>query len=175
MEEGLFSIGRIVKLHGVKGKIKVDYFGEEPSQISQYREVWVEDRTGRLTSYEILGVTPQPPRLILQLKGVQSADEAQALVGKTISVRRESLPDLSDGEYYWFEIIGMEVEADNGTHLGRVQEIIPTGSHDVYVIRGERGEILLPAVEGVIQGIDRERRIINVTWREGLWGKEDEV
>ena len=175
MEKELVPIGRVAKLHGVRGKIKVDYFGEEPSQVSHYREVWIEDRTGRLTSYEILSITAQPPRLVLQLKGIQTADEALPLIGKAISVRRESLPDLPGDEYYWFEIIGMEVETDKGTRLGRVQEIIPTGSHDVYVIQGERGEILLPAVEGVIQGIDRERRIMKVAWVEGLWEKEDEV
>jgi 16S rRNA processing protein RimM len=109
------------------------------------------------------------------LESIQSADEALLLVGKEIQIRKESLPDLPEGEYYWFEIIGMEVETERGSHLGRIKEIFPTGGHDVYVVQGVRGEINLPAVEGVIRSIDRERRTMRVAWMEGLWEKEDEV
>ena len=175
MEKDLFPIGRVTKLHGVKGKIKVDYFGGDFGQFHLYRKVWIEDRLGRLKSYEILEATPQPHRLILQLEGFHSADEALLLVGKEIHIRKESLPDLPEGEYYWFEIIDMEVETEKGTHLGRIKEIFPTGAHDVYVVQGVRGEIILPAVEGVIRSIDRERRMMKVVWMEGLWEKEDEV
>ncbi len=175
MERELVPIGRVTKLHGVRGKIKVDYFGEDAGQVPLYREVWIEDGTGRLKSYEVLEVTPQPPRLILQLKGIQTAEEALPLVGREICVPKKSLPGLSEGEYYWVEMIGMEVETERGIHLGRIKEILPTGAHDVYVVQGKRREILLPAVEGVIQGIDREKRIVRVAWMEGLWEKEDEV
>jgi 16S rRNA processing protein RimM len=175
METGFVPIGRVTKLHGVRGKVKVDYYGEDPRQVSLYREVWIKDGSGRLISHEILDLTPQPARLILQLKGIQTADEALSLVGREICVRQESLPDLPEGEYYWFEIVGMRVEASGGELLGRVKEILPTGGHDVYVVQGEKGEILLPAVEGVIQAIDPETRTITVAWMDGLWEKEDEV
>ncbi|OGP87713.1 MAG: 16S rRNA processing protein RimM [Deltaproteobacteria bacterium RBG_16_48_10] len=175
MEKDLFSIGRVVKPHGVRGKIKIDYFGEDFSQFHLYRKVFIEDRMGRVQSYEVLEATPQPPRLILQLKDIRTVEEAQPLVGKEICIQKELLPDLPEGEYYWMEIIGMEVETEEGKHIGRIKEIFPTGAHDVYVVQGERREIFLPAVEGVIQGIDRERKIMKVTWMEGLWEKEDEV
>ncbi len=175
MEKGLVPIGRVTKLHGVRGRIKVDYFGEDAGQVSFYREVWIEDRTGRLKSYEILGVTPQPPRLILQLKGIQTADEALPLVGREICIPKDSLPELPEGEYYRVEIIGMEVETERGMRLGRIRDILSTGTHDVYAVQGKRREILLPAVEGVIREIDRKNRIVRVAWTEGLWEKEDEV
>src|SRR5512143_3741625 len=116
MERELVPIGRVTKLHGFKGKIKVDYFGEDPGQVSLYREVWIEDGTGRLKSYEVLEAMPQPPRLILQLKGIQTADEALPLVGREICVPMKSLPGLPAGEYYWIEMIGMEVETERGIH-----------------------------------------------------------
>jgi 16S rRNA processing protein RimM len=175
MEKELVPIGRVTKLHGVRGKIKVDYFGERSGQVPFYREVWIKEKPGRPKAYEILEVTPQPARLILQLKGVQNVDEALPLIGKEIYIRKESLPELPEDEFYWVEMIGMEVETEWGTRLGRIKEILPTGPHDVYVVQGKRKEVLLPAVESVIQGIDRQKRIVRVAWMEGLWEKEDEV
>ena len=175
MEKDLFPIGRVVKPHGVKGKIKISYFGEGFSQFHFYREIFIEDRTGRLQSYEILEATPQPPRLILQLKDIRTVEEARTLVGKEIYIRKECLPGLPEDEYYWMEVIGMEVETGGGSRIGRIKGIFPTGAHDIYVVQGKRGEIYLPAVEGVIESIDREKRRVKVTRMEGLWEEEDEV
>ncbi len=175
MEKDLLPIGRVVKPHGVKGKIKIVYFGEDFSQFHFYQEVFIEDRMGRLQSYEILEATPQPPRLILQLKDIRTVEEARTLVGKEIYVRKECLPDIPEDEYYWMEMIGMEVETEEGKRIGRIKEIFPTGAHDIYVVQGKRGEIFLPAVQEVIQSIDRGRKVMKVTWMEGLWEREDEV
>ncbi len=175
MKKDLFPIGRVIKPHGVRGKIKIKYFGEDFSRFHLYRKVFIEDPLGRLKSYEILEATPQPPRLILQLIEIRTVEEAQCLVGKEIFIRKESLPDLPEGEYYWIEILGMEVETEDGEHIGRIKEILPTGAHDVYVVQGERREIFLPAVEGVIRSINREKKVVKVAWMEGLWEREDEV
>jgi 16S rRNA processing protein RimM len=175
MKKDFFPIGRVIKPHGIRGKIKIEYFGEDLSQFQLYRQVSIEDPTGRLKSYEILEATPQPPRLILQLKGIRTVEEIQPLVGKEVFVREESLPDLPEGEYYWIEILGMEVETEEGKRIGRIKEILPTGAHDIYVVQGERREIYLPAVERVIQSINREKKVVKVVWMEGLWEREDEV
>ena len=175
MEEDFFPIGRVIRPHGVRGKIKIDYFGEDPGQFHLYPRVFIKDGTGRLQSYEVIEATPQPPRLILQLKGIETPEEVQALAGREIFIGREFLPDLPEGEYYWFEIVGMEVETEEGRHIGRIKEILPTRANDVYVVRGEKKEIFLPAVEGVIRSIDRGRKVMKVAWMEGLWEREDEV
>jgi 16S rRNA processing protein RimM len=175
MEEDLFPIGKVVKPHGVRGKIKINYFGEDLSQFHLYRIVFIKDPKGRLMPYEILEATPQPPRLILHLKDIQTLEEAQPLVGKEIFIQKGSLPDLPEGEYYWDEILGMEVETEGGKRLGRVKEILPTGANDVYVVQGGKREIFLPAIEGVVRSIDRIRKVMKVTWMEGLWEREDEV
>jgi 16S rRNA processing protein RimM len=174
-EEDLFPIGRVIKLHGVRGKIKIDYFGGDASQFQLYPRIFIKDGTGRPHPYEVIEATPQPRRLILRLKEIETPEEAQALVGKEIFIGKELLPDLPEGEYYWFEILGMEVETEEGRRLGTIKEILPTGAHDVYVVQGETKEIFLPAVEGVIRGVDRGRKVMKVAWMEGLWEREDEV
>ena len=175
MEGDFFPIGRVIKPHGVRGKVKIDYFGEDAAQFHLYPRVFIKDGTGRLKSYEVIEATPQLPRLILQLNGIETPEEVQALAGREIFIGREFLPELREGEYYWFEILGMEVETEEGRRIGRIKEILPTGANDVYVVQGGRREIFLPAVEGVIQSIDRGRKVMKVAWMEGLWEREDEV
>ena len=151
MKEDLFPIGRVVKPHGVRGKIKVEYFGEEVSHFCLYQEVFIEDNKGKLKSYEILEVIPQPPCLILRLKVIERIEEVQPLMGREIYVNRGALPPLREGEYYWIDILGMVVETEGGKRIGRVKEIFPTGANDVYVVEGKNREIFLPATEGLFR------------------------
>jgi 16S rRNA processing protein RimM len=175
MERDLLPIGRIVKPHGVKGKIKVDYFGEDLERFPIDRELLIENSGGWLQAYEVSEAVPQPPYLILRLKGIERREEVEPLLRKEILIRRRSLPDLKQGEYYWFDILGMVVETENGKRIGTVREIFPTGANDVYVVEGKRREIFLPATEEVIRSIDIKRGRMRVIRMEGLWEEEDEV
>jgi 16S rRNA processing protein RimM len=174
-EKELFPIGRVVKPHGVKGKIKVRYFGEDFNGFILYKEVFIEDSRGKPQLYEVTEANPQPPCLILQLKGIETIEKIQPLIGKEILISKEALPKLEEGEYYWFEILGMLVKTKEGKSIGRVKQIFPTGAHDVYVIEGKRGEIFLPATDEVIRGVDTKKEMIQVIRMEGLWEDEDEV
>jgi 16S rRNA processing protein RimM len=175
MEKNLFPIGRVVKPHGVKGKMKVEYFGEDLHRFFSYHEIFFEDEKSGLQSYEVLEVIPQPPRLILRLKGIEKIEEIEPLIGKMIFIEKEALPPLQEGEYYWADLLGITVETREGKRIGKVTEIFPTGAHDVYVVEGKRGEIFLPAIEGVIQCIDLKKRVMKVVRMAGLWEDEDEV
>jgi 16S rRNA processing protein RimM len=174
MEKNFIPIGRVVKPHGVKGRMKVEYFGEDLGRFVSYREIFIGDEKGGLESYEILEASPHPPRLILRLKGIEKIEQAEPLIGKTILVEKEALRDLEDGEYYWADLLGMKVETREGKRIGKVKEIFSTGAHDVYVVEGKRGEILLPAVGEVILGIDLGKRVMKVARMEGLWEDADE-
>ncbi len=175
MQERLFPIARVVKPHGVKGKIKIEYFGEDPARFSLYEEIFIETPEGGFKPYHILEAVPKPPGLLLQLKGIERREEVELLIGKEIFIRRKALPDLKEGEYYWIDLLGMKVETQEGRTIGELKAIFPTKANDVYVVKGRRREILLPATEEVILSIDLERRVMKVGRMEGLWEKEDEV
>jgi 16S rRNA processing protein RimM len=100
MEKDLLPIGRVIKPHGVKGKIKVDYFGGDLSLFPHYREIFIKNQAGLLQSYEVLEAVPQPPRLILQLKGIEGREAVEPLMGKEILIEKRDLPDLEEGEYF---------------------------------------------------------------------------
>ena len=175
MEKNLLPIGRVIKTHGVKGRVKVEYFGEDLHRFSHYHEIFIVGERGGPEPYEIIEAIPRPRGLILRLKEIEKIEEAESLIGKEIFIKKEALLELEKGEYYWADILGMRVETQEGKGIGRVKEIFPSGAHDVYVVEGKRGEILLPATEEVIRSIDLEKRVMRVNRIEGLWGDEDEV
>ncbi len=170
----LLPIGRVVRAHGVRGKIKVEYFGGK-SRLFPYRKIFIKESPGETTTYEVLEAVSQPPWVILNLRGVEKAEDAQSLAGKEVLIRQETLPDLDEGEYYWADILGMAVETEEGKRIGTMKEILETGANDVWVIEGKRGEILIPAIEQVIRSVDVKRRVISVSRMEGLWEEEDEI
>jgi 16S rRNA processing protein RimM len=175
MEKNLLPIGRVIKPHGVKGKMKVEYFGEDLHRFFFYRKIFIEDEKGRPESYEIVEANPHPPRLIVRLKGIEKIEDVMPLIGKNILVEKEVLPELEEGEYYWADLLGIEVETEEGKRIGSVKEVFSTGAHDIYVVEGKRGEIFLPAIEEVVRSIDLRKRAMKVVRMKGLWEDEDEV
>ena len=171
----LFPVGKVIKPHGIEGKIKVKYYGEDLKQFSHYREVVLRDGRGNGKTFDLLEVGVQSSLLILKLKGIERIEDAEPLVGHEVLIRRDLLPDLEEDEYYWADLLGIDVESEGGKKIGTVKEIFSTGANDVYVIEGRRGEVLLPATGEVIKRIDLQRRVITAHWMEGLWEREDEV
>jgi 16S rRNA processing protein RimM len=99
-------------------------------------------------------------------------NEAQALAGSTLYVDSETLPPLEEGVYYGFQLIGLRVATVGGEELGRIEDILETGAHDVIVVRGPRGEVLLPSVEQVVREVDLEQGRVIVDPPPGLLPEE---
>jgi len=95
-EASLVPIGRVVKPHGIKGRVKVEYFGEDLDRFLLYREVIIRDPTGKAHTFEVVEAVLQPPRIILTLKGIQTIEDTDPLINREILVRRETLPELAD-------------------------------------------------------------------------------
>ena len=173
--ESLVAIGKVIKPHGVRGQVKIVYFGEDPGGFHHYREILVRDSQGIPRVYEVEEVVSCPTHLILRLKGIGRREETHLLLGREILVPREALPPLEEGEYFWFEIVGLTVETQEGKTIGTVKEVLATGANDVLVVEGKGRELHLPVTKEVIRKIDREKRIIQVIRMKGLWEDEDEV
>ena len=90
------------------------------------------------------------------------------LVGRELYVRRSQLPPLADDEFYWFDLIGLRVVTDEGLELGRLENIMETGSNDVYLVRAEGKEYLIPAIEEVVKAIDLDAGVMTISPLEGL-------
>ena len=107
-------------------------------------------------------------QVILKFHGVDSPGVAQGLVGEPVTVPETSVPTLPEGEYFHFQLLGLRVLTEKGEDLGRVREILETGSNDVYVVSADSGELLIPALVDVIRNVRLDQGVMVVRLPEGL-------
>jgi 16S rRNA processing protein RimM len=109
---------------------------------------------------------------LIKLAGCDDRNAAEALRGLLVQIPLEDAVPLEEGEYYYFQVVGVEVFTDGGEFLGQVVEVIETGANDVYVVQGPRGEVLIPAVEDVVRHLDLTARRMVITPLPGLLEEE---
>lgn len=121
------------------------------------------------TRYKVTRLRQERDVLLLAVDGMTDRNMAESLRGKFVMIPlRDALP-LEEDEIYLFEIVGMSVYTDTDEYLGDVAEIMETGANDVYLLRGgNRGDVLIPDTDEVIQSIDRANRKIIITPLIGL-------
>jgi 16S rRNA processing protein RimM len=90
----------------------------------------------------------------LKLSGIDSVEAAAELRGQSLSVPEALLEPLPEGQFYLYQVVGMQVYDSEGRHLGEIREVLTTGGNDVYIVQGQQGEILLPAIEDVVKEVD---------------------
>jgi 16S rRNA processing protein RimM len=164
----LLNLGQVSGAHGLAGALKVRPTAEaattDPEVFAALGEVVINGR-----SFEVLQAERHKNQVLLQLAGVTTRSRAEALVGQEVQGDRSRFPPLPEGEYYWFEVLGLAViNVADGTRLGYLAAILPTPAHDVYVVRQGEREIMLPAVEEVILEIDLGAGCIRVSPPQGL-------
>jgi len=114
------------------------------------------------------GQKPHKQIILLSLKGITTISQAEPLIGSELFISKANLPKLEDETYYWFDIRGLSVFTINDEYIGRVESIIPTGSNDVFVVKGGDKEILIPGIESVVLSIDINKKIMTVDLPDGL-------
>jgi 16S rRNA processing protein RimM len=157
-------VGRVLRAWGIRGDLKIAPFTDRPEDFLLYQSVLVGPQRQR---YDVKGFRPYQGNWLLHLIGVESRSDAEALHGQEILIETAQRP-RQEGEFYAREVIGLKVRSIAGEELGEVVEILVTGANDVYVVKGPRGEILLPARVEVIKGIDVETGVMTVELLPGL-------
>ncbi len=164
----LLVCGKIVNTHGLRGEVKALYYTDGP-------DFFEDVKTLHLSSGKKLGLRGyriSKGAVLLKLAGIDTVEEAEALVGQEISVSRADLPPLPEGRYYIADILGMEVVTDEGRVLGKVADVFKTGSNDVYTVRGDK-EYLIPVIDEVVLSTDLDARRITIKPLKGLLDDED--
>ncbi len=164
----LVEIGRIVKTHGLQGRVKAVSYLESEGLLEELGEVIVRKDRRADRKLRVNRVQPARKGFFLELEGINDPDSAGELVGSGIFIPAALLGELPEGEFYWYQIIGLKVVNEAGEFLGNVSSILPAGGAEVYVCSGGEREILLPAIEGVILKIDLEKGEITASVPEGL-------
>jgi 16S rRNA processing protein RimM len=162
-------VGRIGAVYGVKGWLKVQSFTDNPESIFEYSPWLLNQKT--LSEGIVAEWRRHNNGLIARLEGVSDRDEAARLTGADICITADELPALADDEFYWRDLIGMRVVNTSGYDMGVVEQIMPTASNDVLVVKANsndgfgKSERLIPFVQSeYITSVDKENKRIQVEW-----------
>lgn len=166
--EQMFTIGRIVNTHGVRGEVRVLPSTDDIKRFELLKEIRVINREEKM--YEITGVRYHKNFVLLKLKGVDTMDAAELLKNSLIKISREDSLPLNEDEYYISDLYGMKVVTEEGRDLGELKDIMFTGSNDVYVVYNEETEkeILIPAIKQCIKRVSVVDNLMTVYLLEGL-------
>jgi 16S rRNA processing protein RimM len=145
----MIVMGRVRAPFGVRGWIKVQPYSGQPDRLLDYDEWWLKQGDAWV-GHRVCEAAQHGPVLIALLDGVKDRNEAATLKGRDVAIPRSRLPEPKEGEHYWIDLIGLQVENRTGVHLGTVRRLLETGANNVVlVVEGER-DTLIPFVEGVI-------------------------
>ena len=162
------AIGKIGRAHGTHGAVRIAASGETIGTLIPGDRLHVRLPTGEVSALTLEELKWHQRMWLGRFAGVNTREMAEALNGKELLLPEDQLPQLEEGEYYHYQLIGLEVETTAGDFLGVLCKVIPTGSNDVYVVEKDNREVLIPAIEDVIQSIDLKTGRMQVTLPEGL-------
>ena len=165
----LVVLGQFGKIHGLKGWLKLNSFTSPPENILDYPQLLaVIDR--KRTTLKIDQFRRQPKGLLVHVDGYDDPESARQLTGVELSVMIDTMPELTDDEFYWHQLLGMKVVNQQAELFGQVTKLMETGANDVLVITptedslDDRERLVPYLVDTVIVAVDLDGNIITVNW-----------
>jgi len=148
-------VARVRRAHGVRGELRVEALGDAPDVLRTLQQVTLRSPDGQERRWNVQVVRSGPGgSLLLRLEGLDDRTAAEAFKGWDVQAPKDALPDLDEGEYWYFQLQGLTVVRRDGEVLGEVVGVFNAGASDVATVRGVRGEWMLPIVDEVIVEID---------------------
>ncbi|MDL1969901.1 MAG: ribosome maturation factor RimM [Candidatus Desulfofervidaceae bacterium] len=162
-ETELLLIGKVVNTHGIKGELRVVPYTKSVESFRAAGVVYVKFKSGPFQPYHIVSVRPHKNVYIVGLSEVNHISQVEALIGAEIYREKSSLPGLDEEkEYYWYQVIGLEVRSLKGEVIGKIKHVFNTGSNDIFVVYDEKNkkEYLIPSIDDVVERFDFEAGIL---------------
>ncbi len=156
------TLGKVSGAWGVRGWVKVHSYTADRDAILDYRPWYLVGPDGERKIF-VCAARSLRSGLIVRFGDIETREQVVPLVGRTICVDSDQLPALNDGEYYWNQLVGLQVTTREGRNLGTVARLLETGANDVLVVCGDR-ERLIPYVPGTVLEISLATQTITVDW-----------
>lgn len=161
MDNKVVPLGHVSGVHGVKGWVKIHSLTEPREAIFEYQP-WLMGES--LTEVRIIQGKKHGSRLIALFKDTNDREAAEDLVNQSIAVYRDQFPETQAGEFYWTDMIGLNVELEDGTSLGTIKDLLATGANDVMVVKGDRERMVPFVQEQYVKKVDLENGVVVVDW-----------
>jgi 16S rRNA processing protein RimM len=154
-------VGVIATPFGIRGELKVQPLTDFPARFRPGQLLWLQGEPRRIERSRW-----DKNDVVVKLEGIETRTQAEGLRGETLMIPEAAA--LDSDRYYLHDIIGLRVVDAAGETLGKVEDVLSTGANDVYVVRGDRGELLLPAIDDVVKEVDLAAGRLVVELLEGL-------
>lgn len=159
-------MGRITRPHGVRGEVAMKTLTDYPERLAQADTLYVGPA---YVPHKVKRVRPHQTGVIIRFSGVPDRNAAELLREQLVYVHIDDAIPLEEGEYYFYQLDGIQVVTDEGQELGHFSGYIETGANDVYIVKAPDGsEVLLPAIPEVIVEVDIAARVMTVHLLDGL-------
>ena len=162
-ESKWLKLGNISGVFGVKGWLKVYANTDKKENILSYQP-WYIERNKVRQAVKLKAGKPHGKTIIVQLDGVDDRNEAELWVGSDIYMKSDQLPKLSNDEYYWSDLIGLQVVSTDGVEFGVIDQMLETGANDVIVVKGDRERLIPYVTEQVVKSVDLDKQQMLVDW-----------
>lgn len=156
-------LGRIAGPYGVRGWARVQSFGDDPVEWGKMQKWWLGPEADWL-EFEVEACLPYRSGLVVHFVGVDDRGTASRLCGLYVAAPRHALPPTKPGEYYWDELIGLDVANATGERLGKVNRLISAGAHPILCVQDRSREYLIPFVEQIIKEVSIDGGLIRADW-----------
>ncbi len=158
------NVALVLGSQGTSGEIRVKSYTDVPTRFNPGQELCIDQ-----VPYRITDSSPaRKDQVVLKLEGIDTLAAAQELSGQWLTSPAQDSPELSAGEFFHFQLLGLQARTEEGEELGTLLEIIQTGSNDVYRIEKDGRELLLPAISQVIRRVDLSAGVMIVKLLEGM-------
>ena len=162
------AYGKVLKPHGLSGEVKVLPYSGDTDSFKNFSSLYISKENENPPKLSISRSRKHKNTVIVKLESIDSIDDAEPLKGLTVFIDKSELPEKDDDEYYWFELIGLEVLDTDNNSIGKVKEIIDNTAQPILVIQSNSEEYLVPLVDKFVEVIDLENSKIIVNPVEGL-------
>lgn len=156
-------MGRVRAPHGLKGWVKIQPFTQEIEGLLDYPEWWL-GTAGNWQQHRVAESAVHGTMVVARLDGITDREVAAGLRGRDVAVPRAAMPESREGEFYWSDLLNMEVSDRTATKLGVVAKILETGANTVLVVVQDDKEVLVPFIQDVIVSVDLKAGRLIVDW-----------
>lgn len=159
-------MGRVADAYGIQGWLKIQPYTAEPGNLVDYKTWWLGDEKQGWRELDVMNSSLHGGKsVVAQLMGCHDRTTAEKYKGLLVAVPRGRLPQPDQDEYYWSDLIGLDVVNEAGEKLGVVDTLQDTGANQVLCVQGEHGEILIPFIASAIRQVDLNGKVIRVDWQ----------
>ena len=153
MKQAYLECGKIINTHGFRGTVKLESRCDSPEILAGLKTLWFLEN-GKYAARRVKHASVFKQFVLMDIEGVESEEAANALRERVVYAAREDIP-LGEGDHFIVDMIGLDVrDSDSGDVLGKLVDVNTNGSVDLYIVRTETGEYMVPAVPAFVTRVD---------------------